>query len=389
MCTDDSDQPSRVAARGEPARTVGQHSKTSWTRQRWILASATGLVLVVLVGFGVREATTLAGDVDAPSGKDAPSRATEDQRRAPKVSDADPDAKAPFPGRPAKKEGVSQSGLSSGLGQDADDLAARAQDLIDADSTTAPPAPPLSFRVSTFNVLGAGHTGARGNKPGWADYGRRMTTQVAMLRRHDVDVVGFQEFEAPQFHSFMRRTGGRWGVYPALSKGRNAVRNSIAWQRSVWDLADYSTIPVPYFRGNIVPMPVILLTHKQSRRQVYLINVHNPASSSRRGNNERWRDEATRRQLAKVRALRQKAPKVPVILMGDFNERLEVYCRVTGSGGMQAANPGDDSGGCSPPPMMGIDWIFGTRDLVFSDYLRQDVGGASDHPMIVAAARLE
>lgn len=343
-------------------------------------------MLVLLAGYGVQVVADRSND--EPTSRARPGASGPElpgpRPRAPQAGGKS-EVQA-FPGRPEKRTGVRQaSGLQSGLGDDADDLAQKAQGLVDGDEDEERSLPPLAFRLSSFNVLGAGHTGPRGNKPGWADYGPRLTTQLRLLNSNDVDVVGFQEFEPAQFQSFVKRTRGAWGVYPAMSKGRAAVRNSIAWRRDVWDLADYTTLPVPYFRGNIVPMPVILLTHKQTGRQVYLINVHNPASSSRRGNNERWRDEAVRRQLAKVRQLREDAPAVPVILMGDFNERLEVYCKVTAGGDVQAANPGGATGRCSPPALMGIDWIFGTSDLVFTDY-RRVATRSSDHPMLVASA---
>lgn len=356
--------------------------------------------LALLVGVGV-QAASLVGDEagtepqaepqavpspsDAASGSpseapsESPTKRTRPQRTA-EVTQA-------FPGKPEKKTGVrTESGLGSGLGDDAGELAERAQDLIDGPDEQ--PLRPLSFVASTFNVLGAGHTGPRGNKPQWADWDRRLGAQIRMLNANQVDVVGFQEFERPQFHGFVRRTNGAWGVYPALSLGRQHTRNSIAWRRDVWELADYSPLSVPYFRGKTRPIPVILLTHKATGRQVYVINTHNPTSNKRRGNNARYRAESMRRQLAKVRSLRQRAPEVPVILMGDFNERQQAYCRARRAG-LQAANPGGTGPGCAPPGLMGIDWIFGTPDLTFSGYRRQDTGGASDHPMIVTGVRAE
>ena len=357
-----------------------------------------GLVLVLGLAAGVQAAigtldepdkASAAGSAEQSEQPDSPvkkPRRAEQQRSNGSTPGEAADA---FPGRPAKKSGLRVgSGLASGLGKDAGDLAAKAQDLVDSDGSEKPATVPFDFRVSSFNILGAAHTSARGNKPGYPSGERRMGTQLAMVRNNDVDLVGFQEFEPPQFRSFMRRTGGGWGVYPALSEGRGGLRQSIAWRRDVWDLADYTTMPVPYFRGNPVPMPVILLTHKQSKRQLYVINIHNPASNPRRGNNEHWRDVATNRQVAKVRELRKAAPRVPVILMGDFNEKLEAYCRVTGGGDIEAANPGG-GGGCSAPGLMGIDWIFGTSDLTFTDYGRLETGRASDHPMLVATARAE
>lgn len=373
---------------------MGQHTRPTTTRRRVALLTVLGLVLVLGVAAGVQAAirnleespATSAAPKDAAP-KDAAPETRVQGRRGAAAADPAP-AVDGFPGQPRKKSGLRpESGLASGLGEDAGDLAAQAQDLIDDEGKEEDERAPFSFRVSSYNILGAAHTAAGGNKPSYASGEQRMGGQVAMIRGQGVDLVGFQEFEPPQYRSFMRRTGGAWGVYPAMSAGRGGLRQSIAWRRDTWELADYRTIPIPYFRGNPVPKPVILLTHKESKRQVYVINVHNPASNPRRGNNERWRDVGTARELSEVRRLRKAAPGVPVILMGDFNEKLEAYCRITGAG-MVAANPGPDNG-CSPPPLMGIDWIFGTADLDFTDYRRLAPGRVSDHPMLVATTRAE
>ena len=367
---------------------MGQHTRPASTRRRAILLTVLGLVLVLGVAAGVQAAIRSVDDSPATSA-DPQEPGARGQGRRDSAADPAP-AVDGFPGQPQKKSGLRpESGLASGLGEDAGDLAAEAQDLIDAEGEEEDEGlTPFSFRVSSYNILGAAHTAPGGNKPSYASGEQRMGAQVAMIRSQGVDLVGFQEFEPPQFRSFMRRTGGAWGVYPAMSAGRGGLRQSIAWRQDTWELADYRTIPIPYFRGNPVPMPVILLTHKETKRQLYVINIHNPASNPRRGNNERWRDVATSRQVSEVRRLKEKAPQVPVILMGDFNEKLEAYCRVTGSG-MVAANPGGAAGGCSPPALMGIDWIFGTSDLVFSDYRKLATGRTSDHPMLVASARAE
>ncbi len=377
---------------------MGEHSRASG-KGRLVLLSVLGLALVLGLAAGVQAAVRTMSDTgdtgDTGSGADQSTESSTPAPSGPARSGKDPAPDATgaaqgFPGQPKKKSGLNrESGLASGLGKDAGDLAAKAQDLVDSDGQEQRGPRPFSFRLSSYNILGAAHTSARGNKPRYASGERRMDAQLAMLRGQGVEVVGFQEFEPPQFRSFMRRTGGSWGVYPALSKGRGGLRQSIAWRRDTWELADYGTIPIPYFRGSIIPMPVILLTHKETERQVYLINIHNPASNPRRGNNERWRDVATNREVAKVRSLRKAAPGVPVILMGDFNEKAEAFCRVAGRGDIVAANPGGTGGGCRAPELTGIDWIFGTDNLTFSDYQRLDTGGASDHPMLVTTARSE
>lgn len=246
---------------------------------------------------------------------------------------------------------------------------------------------PTTFRVSTFNVLGASHTKPGGNKRGWAPASVRMAWATSILRSWDVDVVGFQEFESSQVSTFLARTAGAWDVYPGNA---GDPRNSIAWRKDTWELVSAATTPIPYFHGSTVQMPYVRLRNIASGQDVVFINVHNPASTGRWGNNERWRDVATAREIALVNSLH--AQDLPVVLTGDFNERDEVFCRVTGSGAMVAAAGGSTAGGrCLPPAGMGVDWIFGSAVIDFTDFVRQDSGlvnRATDHPFVVSAATI-
>ena len=288
-------------------------------------------------------------------------------------------------GREPKKDGNQRPTIDP-------DLVDEVEELLDTDERPDPERPepqPAVFRVSSFNVLGHSHTTARGNKPQYAEGPTRMRWSVQLLRTYDIDVVGFQEFELPQFNAFRQLTGGGFGVFPGASLGRNPVRNSIAWRLDTWKMVQAETIPIPYFRGKRVPMPYVLLEHVGTGQRVFFINVHNPASVKGRGNNEPWRDLGTRLEIDLVERLRAQTG-LPVVLMGDFNERDEAFCKVTGPGGMVAANGGSASP-CRPPANQGIDWIFGTKDIAFSDYVRSRSGlvaRTTDHPIIVSTAQV-
>jgi endonuclease/exonuclease/phosphatase family metal-dependent hydrolase len=189
----------------------------------------------------------------------------------------------------------------------------------------------------------------------------------------------------------VRRAGDRFEVFPGLQMGNRAVRNSIAWDRTTWKAVSTHTFPIPYFRGSRVPMPYVLLEHLESGRRVWFINIHNPVSSKKRGDNERWRDLATSLQIDLMRRLHTQTGD-PVVLTGDFNEREEAFCAVTRQTPAIAANGGSAGPPCVPPATMGIDWIFGTQDIAFSDYRRLRgglIGRATDHPVIVADASVK
>lgn len=255
-------------------------------------------------------------------------------------------------------------------------------------------ADPATFRIATFNVLGHSHTKPGGNKCcRWANSTARMGWSLQLIRGNDVSVAGLQEYEPLQHNTFLRLTGGGWSVYPGMQIGTRGVRNSIAWNNSVWELVEGNTIPIPYFHGNLVPMPYVLLKHHETGRLAWFINIHNPASV--RGPAQHWRDVATAKEIALMNDLQ--APEsgddfgIPTFLMGDFNEKAEAFCRVTAGANAQAANGGNASP-CQLPAGHGIDWIFGsTPGVTFSGYVRIDGGladRASDHPFVFSGVTL-
>lgn len=245
---------------------------------------------------------------------------------------------------------------------------------------------PFEFRVATYNVLGDSHTGPGGNKPGFPDASPRMDMAIAALRNNDIDVVGFQEFEASQFHMFSARAG-EYALYPGLALGDKSVRFNIAWRTSVWSFVDAHTLSIPYAGGSRIDMPVVLLESTATGRRAWFANFHNPADTPRLGNNARWRAEAAGIEISHLTELHQ-SDGYPVIATGDYNEREEIFCRFTAGGVFSAAAGGSSAGGCAPPPQMQVDWIFGSTGVEFSGYAVSSTGQASDHSMVHSTATL-
>ncbi|HEX5495971.1 MAG TPA: endonuclease/exonuclease/phosphatase family protein, partial [Mycobacteriales bacterium] len=250
------------------------------------------------------------------------------------------------------------------------------------------PPPTTTFRISSFNLLGASHTAPGGNKHGWAPAARRMRGAVAKLTQHDVSVAGLQEFQVPQYHALRALTGGRYGVYPGASAGRAAVQNSIIWRTSDWQLAQAGTVPIPYFHGRRVPMPYVLLTNRHTGQAVWFANFHNPADV--RGPAQRFRDVATSMETALFRRLG--AGGTPVLVTGDMNERGDYACRLTAGVAMHSANGAyRDGSGCHLPARMNVDWIFGSPAVSFLSFVADRdavVRRTTDHPMVVATAEI-
>lgn len=247
---------------------------------------------------------------------------------------------------------------------------------------------PTAFTVSSFNLLGHGHTVPGGNRPGWASGQTRMRWQVSLLRAHDVSVAGFQEFQGPQFNTFQALAGGEYGVFPGLSMGQAPVQNSIVWRSADWELVEAGTTPIPYFRGNRIPMPHVLLRHRVTGQQVWFMNYHNPADAH--GPAERARNVATSIEIGLANRL--SSDGTPVVMTGDFNERTDFFCPVATRANMVSANGGyADGAACRPPGRMDVDWIVGTADLTFSGFVADRgpaVSRTTDHPMVRARASL-
>jgi hypothetical protein len=243
-----------------------------------------------------------------------------------------------------------------------------------------------TFRVGTLNVLGDSHTARGGNKKGWASGYTRMGWAYSQIVRADVDVVGFQEFETPQYHRFRSLGGSAWDVYPGPTLDRGSIRDSIAWRTDTWSFVEGTSIAIPYFHGQLIRRPVVKLENVASGRQVWFFNTHNPASTPRWGNNARWRAVAVSKETELANDLG--ADGTPVVFTGDYNDRAAAFCPLTGRTDLVAANGGSSGADCRLPSSPGIDWIFGSG-MEFSEFVsaRRDITGrVTDHPFVYTEA---
>ena len=125
------------------------------------------------------------------------------------------------------------------------------------------------------------------------------------------------------------------------------------------------TTPVPYFHGHLVRMPQVLLRHQDSGRLVWFANFHNPANVF--GDARRWRNEALAIEADLVHRLGRSG--IPVVLTGDMNDKAEFACPFTARTGMHSADGAvTRDGRCRLPAEVGIDWIFGSAAVRFSDF---------------------
>jgi len=251
--------------------------------------------------------------------------------------------------------------------------------------------PGTTFRVASFNVLGAVHTDT-GQRPGWAKSGQRMTWAVQLMQEHGLQVIGLQEFEAVQYDKFKSLTGNTYGTYPGVKLGRRAtVQNSIAWRKDTWRRVAAHTIRVPYFHGVRLRMPYVLLKNLATGENVWFYNVHNPADTH--GYAWKWRRQGYQIEADLVARLRAADPSTAVISTGDKNEREKYFCYAASHSILHSSNGGSYANGvCSPPPApLAIDWVMGTSDVRFENSVAfRDalVRKTTDHPIVMTDATI-
>ncbi len=245
----------------------------------------------------------------------------------------------------------------------------------------------VSFTVSSYNVLGYGHTTPGKGRAHYGNGNVRMGYATDAIRSHNVSVAGLQELQTPQLRTFLQRTGGEYSVYPGNSAPR--LHNHVIWRNSEWTALETHMVKIPYFRGNQVPMPYVRLQHKLTGHTVWVASFHNPANAH--GNAQHWRDRATSIEAALANRLQSGGE--PVIFTGDFNDRERFVCPITRSTGMRSSNGAHSEGGsCRMPRRTNVDWILGSNSIAFSGHVADKSGNlakASDHFMIRATATLE
>jgi hypothetical protein len=265
---------------------------------------------------------------------------------------------------------------------------------VEAAATTVPtPADaPTQLRVSSYNLLGYGHTQPGAGRPKFTDGITRMNWAVRIMHNNDLQVIGFQELQPPQLTRFRELTGTEYGLYPGKKITTAAMANSIAWRKSEWRLVDAETVQIPYFHGNLIRMPYVLLQNKLTGRQAWFFNSHNPADAH--GPAQRWRNKAVAIEIALFNRLQADYPTTPVISTGDENDRDEYFCPMVKNTSMRASNGGglQDSTCVMPDAPTHVDWVMGSSPLVqFTGHQALHsklVRKTTDHFVIVADAVL-
>lgn len=240
-------------------------------------------------------------------------------------------------------------------------------------------------RIASFNLLGHSHTQRGGHSAELGPGPKRMRQALRILDDHGVDVVGLQELQPPQ-HEVLAATEG-WAMFPGATN-RRGMPNSVAWRTAVFDVVEQHLVDIPYFFGNIRPMPYVLLEHRRTGQRLWVGNFHNPADNL--GPASKWRRKAVDREVELANRLERQTGH-PVFFTGDMNERETYFCAMTRRTNLRSASGGSNDGECIPPEPSRIDWILGSEQVVFTDYVADRsplVERTTDHPVIVATAHI-
>jgi hypothetical protein len=242
--------------------------------------------------------------------------------------------------------------------------------------------------LTTFNMLGASHTAAGGTHSRYASGAVRARGAAELIRRNGSDVVGFQELQAVQLASLRRHTALEF--WPGSAMSPPDTENSLGWRRDKWRAVQEATVRIPYFDGGPRVMPVVRLRSRSTGLEAWFANFHNPADTKRFHRQQRFRTRAT---LIESRLANQLITRtgLPVFITGDMNERGSFFCRFTAMTPMVAARGGSNTGRCRPRGSGGIDWIFGSQGVQFSDYRVDDshlVDITTDHPVVSVHVRI-
>lgn len=248
------------------------------------------------------------------------------------------------------------------------------------------------FTVASFNILGAKHTTKH---PVYATYPSRFRRAMKLLDDRGVDVAGLQEMHREQADFFRSQGYDRtWGIFHYDPPGpAQDTDNAIIYRKSSMELVSGHTFPIPYFFGKDRAMPALRLREKASGKTAWFLNVHNPASSKKRGDHSGHRARAVELERQKVANLRASTGD-PVFLTGDFNDNEAAYCPLTSDGLMVTPNspPGPTDGTCRMiPGFWSIDWIFAAGDVAFTSFARDmwaKEQRINDHPVILTTVLL-
>jgi len=247
---------------------------------------------------------------------------------------------------------------------------------------------PSQFVATSFNILGSQHTEPGGGVPEWAPGRLRSEWAANLIQRTSTGIMGFQEIQPDQISTLDRIIGDRFDFWPGNANGPRAAWQTVAWDNTKWELVTAENVDLPVL-GKTRPHPLVLLRNKATGKSTWLFNIHNSSKNTP----ERKKERRKALKLIVKQVVKKRRDGTPLILLGDFNDRKEAFCTVTGKTDLKATNGGSfKKGKCKTPKNMGIDWIFASKNLKAESFARDRnlmILRITDHPVIYSTIRFK
>jgi surface antigen/endonuclease/exonuclease/phosphatase family metal-dependent hydrolase len=268
-----------------------------------------------------------------------------------------------------------------------------------------------SFKVASFNVEGASHTGT---------FKARMDNSISTITSSQLDIVGLQELQTVQRNYMMDQISSTYDIYPKTAANQGHVsENSIIWNKSKYKLVEGGTQPnLQYFDGSVLNAPYVRLQDIATGQQFFVLNTHDPANTKQNPGQQGYRLHNAQEHVKFIQKIGSDG--TPVVFTGDFNSGYTVrpggangstvdnkaenltYCVMTRGGTINDAYDvyKNRTATCPNPQVPpdsgsnaygGIDHIFTSKTITVSSYTRLQNGATnngSDHPTLIVDATI-
>ncbi len=257
----------------------------------------------------------------------------------------------------------------------------------------------VSFKIGTYNLLGASHTDPGGDTQAYDSYDVRMTRAVKIMKDNGFEVAGLQELESKQRTKLLQLAGDTYDIYPTTDITTNRFsENSIIWDKSKFSLEEGGKTTIAYNATLDRDIPWVKLKDKGSGQTFYVFNTHDPVNKV----NADFRVKDARIHLTDLEGKLQTGS--PVFMTGDFNSSYSVtsddlsdrslltYCILTSTGKIKDsydAFKGRD-GACPTTDLNAIDHVYLSNDVSVSSWdhisdVSDKKARASDHAPVIAS----
>lgn len=277
--------------------------------------------------------------------------------------------------------------------------------------------PAGSIVIASFNILGSNHTGP---------YAKRADLSIDVIRNNNVGIVGLQELQNDQ-RSYILNKLPNYEIFPSrTTKDKNhRVENSIIWDTTKFKYIDGGYQPNLTYKctSDKLDAPFVRLQMKSSEQEFYVMNTHDPLTTTDRGTNPCGTTTAAKQRYQNAKEhlafIKEKlGDSLPIYYTGDFNSNYILktsptdngypyqgkaknltYCILTSSGYVNDAydtykNRAVTCPNTTPPGAgSGIDHVYTTKNITVTNYTTVAKGtdsgkSGSDHPAIIVTTQL-